>query len=212
LSSLANVSQLTYHRDKQLYHLPLGQGDSRASKPLMHKITHSPYQFITRSAAQTQAVGQRLGQLLQPGQVIALHGELGAGKTRLTQGMAVGLGITSRVTSPTFTLVNEYAIANNSRLVHIDSYRLGENVADSTREAAGLGLEEILDDAHAIVIIEWAARVAALLPPDHLAITLAALQQDESWRQISLTAHGPISSALLQAFVQSIEDQSSSSH
>ena len=96
--------------------------------------------FPTASAAESKALGQRLAHHLQAPIVIALHGDLGAGKTTFTQGIAAGLGIQQRVTSPTFTLVNEYTLENGWRLVHIDSYRLDRG------EAEGIGLEEILDD------------------------------------------------------------------
>ena len=75
------------------------------------------YTTTTHSSTETFALGQRLGRALESGQVVALHGDLGAGKTVLTQGIALGLGITTRVTSPTFTLVSEYQRANGEQLM-----------------------------------------------------------------------------------------------
>lgn len=139
--------------------------------------------FTTASAEETNQLGRQLGAQLQPPILIALHGDLGAGKTTLTQGIAAGLGVHRRITSPTFTLVNEYPLGNGWRLVHIDSYRLNSDEADS------IGLEEILDDEVAIVIIEWAERVAALLPPERIDIQLTSGEDMES-RTVTFSAEG----------------------
>ena len=152
----------------------------------------------------TRAIGERLGQLLKHGQVIALRGDLGAGKTVLTQGIAAGLGVTARVTSPTFTLVNQYRTPDKRELVTIDSYRLGEGSTAAKAEAATLGLEDILAEEKAIVVIEWAERVVALLPPDHLAISLAYGDQATTARHITLTATGPLSAELLKALAEAL--------
>lgn len=149
------------------------------------------YVTETASAAETFALGQRLGKCLQAGQLVALYGELGAGKTVLTQGIAHGLGITERVTSPTFTLVSEYPRNNGEMLIHIDCYRLGSATEqDGSAEAASFGLEEILDRPDAIVIIEWAERVASLLPDDYLQIQLRYSVDTPEKRQITFTARG----------------------
>jgi tRNA threonylcarbamoyladenosine biosynthesis protein TsaE len=157
------------------------------------------YSVHTQSPAETYALGQQLGGLLRPGQVIALHGDLGAGKTVLTQGIAAGLGVTERVTSPTFTLVNRYPAANGFDLVHIDCYRLGDGSVDAAQEASAFGLEEILE-AEAVVVIEWAERVVALLPADHLEITIAQPEGDEQTRQFTFAAGGLRSAKILQTF------------
>lgn len=154
--------------------------------------------LATTTPEATRAIGQQLGQWLKQGQVIALRGDLGAGKTVLTQGIAAGLGVTARVTSPTFTLVNQYWTPDKQEFVHIDSYRLGEGSAAAEAEAATLGLEDILAEEKAIVVIEWAERVAALLPADHLAISLAYADEATTTRHITLTATGPLSAALLK--------------
>ena len=129
--------------------------------------------FVTHSVDETREFGARLGQYLAPGTVVALSGDLGAGKTSLTQGIALGLGIDARVTSPTFTLVNEYDAGNSTRLIHMDSYRLGDSEQMiAVSEAETFGVEEMLDDEDAVVVIEWAERLASVLPPDCLKITI----------------------------------------
>lgn len=153
----------------------------------------------THSTAETFQLGQQLGQIVQTGQVIALHGDLGAGKTVLTQGLANGLGITARVTSPTFTLVSEYLRPNGQWLIHTDCYRLGSPTQeDGALEAAFFGMEELLDRTDAIVVIEWAERVVSLLPPDYLQITLRYDQATPEERQIGFTAHGPQSAQVVK--------------
>lgn len=153
---------------------------------------------ITHSAAETFQIGQHLGQTVQRGQVIALHGDLGAGKTVLTQGLANGLGITARVTSPTFTLVGEYPRPGGGWLIHTDCYRLGSPTQeDGALEAAFFGMEEMLDRPDAIVVIEWAERIASLLPADSLQISLSYEPATPEARQLVFTAHGPQSIQLL---------------
>jgi len=119
------------------------------------------------SLEQTQQFGKIVGRYLEGGDVVALMGELGTGKTALTQSIALGLGIpSSQVSSPTFTLLQIYD--GNPKLVHVDLYRLEE----STSALAELGLHEyFMGDC--IVVIEWANRLAQALPPDHLRIQLS---------------------------------------
>lgn len=153
----------------------------------------------------THEFGQRLGALLAPGQIVALSGDLGAGKTTLTQGIAAGLGIHARITSPTFTLINQYNPGTRRLLlVHIDTYRLGDSSASALAEAANLGLEEILADAvlpdshsdGAIVVIEWAERIATMLPATTLYISLSGLPDDANARIATLTTSSPEVAAL----------------
>ncbi|MCG3150074.1 MAG: tRNA threonylcarbamoyladenosine biosynthesis protein TsaE [Verrucomicrobiae bacterium] len=126
--------------------------------------------IISHSAADTLQFGRQLAATLKPGDVLALSGDLGAGKTCLVKGIAAGLGITQAVTSPTFTLIHEYP-----PLAHVDLYRL-----DS---AAGIGLEDYLD-APWITVIEWADRCAALLPAHTKHIRLTVV--DDTTRQIEV--------------------------
>lgn len=158
----------------------------------------SIYTVETTSAAATWAWGQWLGARLPVPMVVALQGDLGAGKTLLTQGIAAGLGITTPVTSPTFVFVNEYELPNGGLLIHVDSYRLGDNVRVAVNEAATFGLEELITHSDAIVVLEWAELVAPLLPPDHLHIALHHQADDPNRRQLVFTAGGPVGQALLQ--------------
>ncbi len=105
----------------------------------------------------THSWARNLGASLRVPLVVALTGNLGAGKTLVAKGIAAGLGVTAPVTSPTFTLINEYSFPGGI-LFHIDCYRLEKPVDD----AKGLGLEELFDQG--IVLIEWADRIRPLLP------------------------------------------------
>jgi tRNA threonylcarbamoyladenosine biosynthesis protein TsaE len=136
--------------------------------------------FISHSEAQTRRLGARLASLLNPGDVVALVGELGSGKTRWVQGVCRGLKVTDVVNSPTFTLVNEYE--GRWPVYHIDLYRL-----EDTAEMLTIGLEDYLYGA-GITLIEWADRAKDLLPPEHLAIEFHHL--DETKRRIVLQAYG----------------------
>jgi tRNA threonylcarbamoyladenosine biosynthesis protein TsaE len=122
---------------------------------------------ISRSPEQTRKLGQRLGELAQPGDVVLLVGSLGAGKTCLTQGIAWGLGVVDYTTSPSFVLMREYR--GRLPLYHIDLYRL-ERVA----EVADLGLDDYLY-GRGMCVVEWADRALSLMPPEHLLIELTYL-------------------------------------
>jgi tRNA threonylcarbamoyladenosine biosynthesis protein TsaE len=161
----------------------------------------------------THELGRQLGVAVQPGQILALSGDLGAGKTTLTQGIAVGLGISARVTSPTFTLINQYNPgARRLLLIHIDTYRLGDSSASALAEAANLGLDEIfadaaLPDSHsdgAVVVIEWAERIADLLPTDTLYITLVPVASDANARTATLTTNSQEVAALFRLFAPGV--------
>lgn len=136
----------------------------------------------TRNAAGTKALGEKIGKKLQGGEVIALIGELGAGKTCLTQGLALGLGINPReyVTSPSFTLINEYQ--GRLPLYHIDLFRLKDK-----EEVEELGYEEYLY-GEGVTIIEWAEKAEDLLPEEYLRIELTPLDEDR--RRIRLEPFG----------------------
>ena len=125
----------------------------------------------TTSAEQTTALGERLGKLLSPGDVIALFGDLGAGKTTLTRGIAVGLGLAADIHSPTFTLIHEHP--GPTPLYHVDLYRLASEL-----EVETLGLEEYIY-SDGVTIIEWADRMTSMLPNDRLDITLRMLGDTE---------------------------------
>ncbi|MCJ7792791.1 MAG: tRNA (adenosine(37)-N6)-threonylcarbamoyltransferase complex ATPase subunit type 1 TsaE [Candidatus Marinimicrobia bacterium] len=116
-------------------------------------------EVITKSAAETQSLGQKIGLDLKPGCLLALYGELGSGKTTFIQGLAKGLGIKKRILSPTFVFIRPYPLSSKGTFYHVDLYRINK-----VSEAAGLGLEEIFADPEAITVIEWAERIKPILP------------------------------------------------
>jgi tRNA threonylcarbamoyladenosine biosynthesis protein TsaE len=151
-----------------------------------------PVEFISHSAAQTQRAGSALAQLLQPGDIIWLEGELGAGKTTFTKGIAQGLGVTGYVNSPTFTLVNEYQ--GRLPVYHLDCYRL-----ESGREALDFGIEEYLY-GEGVTIIEWPERIREILPPEYLRVQLRYVTDTK--RSLRLEPSGQRYITLVQEFKQ----------
>lgn len=145
---------------------------------------------ISHSETQTRRLGARLADMLNPGDVLALVGELGTGKTRWVQGVCQGLGITEPVISPTFTLVNEYQ--GRLPVFHIDLYRLA-----SAPEALTFGLEDYLYD-DGVTLIEWADRAANLLPAQYLTIEMHHM--DETKRRIVLRPQGERFVELLKVY------------
>jgi tRNA threonylcarbamoyladenosine biosynthesis protein TsaE len=140
-----------------------------------------PVTIVCDSPAATLAFGARLGALLVCGDIVALQGELGTGKTQLAAGIAAGLGASEAVTSPTFVVIQHY----HGRLPihHADLYRLDDPV-----ELAGIGLEELLD-GDGVCLIEWPERAGERLPAEHLSIVCAWLGPAE--RAFTLGGTGP---------------------
>lgn len=136
---------------------------------------------LAPTADDTRAVGAALAELLAPGDVVALTGELGAGKTTFVQGAASGLGVTDPVVSPTFVLVRQYA--GRVPVAHVDVYRL-----DRVQEVLDLGIEDLLDEGW-VVFVEWGDVVEGLYPASHLVVELT-LAEGEA-RRVRLTGHGP---------------------
>ena len=132
---------------------------------------------VSRSAGETQALGERLGSRLGRGDVVACIGPLGAGKTCFLQGLARGLGVTADVTSPTFVLVNQYR--GRVPVYHVDAYRTG-----SLTELVDVGLEEMLH-GEGVTIVEWADKLLPLLPPRTVTATIEGLGDEP--RQIDLS-------------------------
>lgn len=141
--------------------------------------------YVTNSPAETEALGQRLAERLQPGDVIAYTGDLGAGKTAFTRGLARGLGITERITSPTFTIVNEYQ-GGRLPLFHFDMYRLG-----SSEELYEIGWEDYLARG-GVCAVEWSENVREALPPDAVTVTIARCPENDSWRSITIAGGEPL--------------------
>lgn len=135
---------------------------------------------VSHSLAQTQRLGARLGELLQGGELILLDGDLGTGKTSLTQGIAEGLGVRTVVSSPTFTLLKEYE--GRLPLYHFDLYRL-----DDVTEMLDLGFEEYFE-SNGVCVVEWANKAESLWPSEHLQIRLKMVS--ETKRGILLIGQG----------------------
>jgi tRNA threonylcarbamoyladenosine biosynthesis protein TsaE len=145
--------------------------------------------LTTHSPEETRELGRKLGQLLSPGDLLCLQGDLGAGKTTLTQGIAAGWGSADAVSSPTFVMVNLYRAADETPLYHMDAYRI-----ESLPEAAQLGLDDML--AEGALIVEWPERIKPLLPKERLWLTLTHISETE--RQLEISANGTRHETLLQ--------------
>lgn len=145
------------------------------------------------SLSEMLAFGKRVGELLQGGEVLVLVGDIGAGKTTFTKGVAQGLGIHETVQSPTFTISRRYDARDGLELIHYDFYRLSE---------AGImraELSEALADARVITVIEWGQIVEDVLPRD--VVTIAIHSPSEEERTLDITAGGEISQRLLGELV-----------
>ena len=154
-------------------------------------------QIITSTAAM-QRLGQVIGRSLKGGEVIELVGDIGAGKTMLTKGVAKGLDITEPVQSPTFTISRVYQSPGGLTLAHYDFYRLGE---------AGIMAEEIHEvtmQQQTVTVVEWAGAVEQVLPADRLTARILAI--DEQSRRVILSAGGPTSQTLLAAISAADEE------
>ena len=136
-------------------------------------------EYLTHNESETEDLGTRLAGVLAPGAVVAYRGGLGMGKTAFTRGLARGLGYPGRVTSPTFTIVNEYE-GGRLPLFHFDMYRLG-----SADELFDIGWEDYLDRG-GVCAVEWSEQVEDALPPETVFVTLARHPQDPSWRSITV--------------------------
>lgn len=134
--------------------------------------------IISHSPSETMDYGQRLAAELRAGDVLALTGDLGAGKTCLVKGIARGLGILQEITSPTFTLINEY-VGGRLPLYHVDLYRL-----DSAEQALQIGLDDYLG-RDGVTVIEWAEKVESLLPPTTRRLRIEFIADNS--RRITLT-------------------------
>ncbi len=131
--------------------------------------------LISHSAAETEALGEKFGRAAQLGLVIALSGDLGAGKTQFVKGLARGLGISARVHSPTFTLVNEYG-GGRLKLFHLDLYRL-----ETPAQILSAGVGEFLSP-DGVSVIEWAERIGNE--------ELRMKNEENKWRQVKIEIAG----------------------
>lgn len=161
-----------------------------------HPTRCGDWYFESRSEADTQQLGQCLGRVVGPGCVIALNGSLGAGKTRLVQSIAEEMGADRKtVNSPTFILIQEYA--GKFPIYHADTYRLRDS-----DEFLELGVEELFD-AGGVCLIEWADRVADVLPQDHLRVDIEITGTES--RRFVFHGAGPLSATLLSQLRTAME-------
>ena len=135
-------------------------------------------EYMSHSPEETEQIGEMLGKRLSGGTVLALRGGLGMGKTAFTRGLARGLGYTGRVTSPTFTIVNEYDGA--TPLFHFDMYRL-----DGEDDLFDIGWDDYLARG-GVCAVEWSERIDSALPPDTLTVSIARGERDND-RIITVT-------------------------
>lgn len=150
------------------------------------------FQRTTHAPEETQRIAERLASMLEPGDIVTLSGDLGAGKTTFTQGLAKGLGVEDSVGSPTFTLIREYD--GRIPLYHMDVYRLGEQAG-----AEDLGIDEYLY-GDGVSVIEWAEYIRSLLPEDYLQVTIR--KTGESDRQIIIVGEGKRSAGVIEELNQ----------
>lgn len=157
-------------------------------------LSMAPVTFVTSSDQETIRLGRRLGNVLSKGDVVGLAGELGSGKTWFAKGLALGLGIGTDmvVTSPSFTLVNEYE--GEHPFYHMDLYRL-----DSLSDVQSIGLEEYLND-ESIVAIEWADRWPEILPEGAVTVKLVII--DDHRREITFSGQHPRALEIIRRFEQ----------
>jgi tRNA threonylcarbamoyl adenosine modification protein YjeE len=145
----------------------------------------APFLTVTSStAAGTAALGAALAPWLEPGDVLLLHGDLGAGKTTLAKGIAAALGVEAVVSSPSFGLVNEYALNSGTgaaRLHHLDLYRIDEDELDS------IGFAELVASPDAVTLVEWPERAGHHLPDRYLLVEIVAT--GEGQRRFGFVAH-----------------------
>lgn len=144
-------------------------------------------EYITHSPAETEAVGEALAKTLRPGTVLAFRGDLGAGKTAFTRGLGRGLGCTERVTSPTYTIVNEYT-SGRLPLFHFDMYRLS-----SEEDLFDIGWEDYLDRG-GLCVVEWSERVSGALGSP-VTVTIEKIPGSDQQRKITIEGvpHGNLS-------------------
>ena len=136
-------------------------------------------EFFSHSPDETEAIAQRLAAHLSPGDVIAYEGGLGMGKTAFTRGLARGLGYGGHVTSPTFTIVNEYE-GSRLPLFHFDMYRLS-----GPDDLFDIGWEDYLDRG-GVCAVEWSEMVSDALPPETIYVRISRSAEHDSWRTITI--------------------------
>jgi tRNA threonylcarbamoyladenosine biosynthesis protein TsaE len=156
-------------------------------------LREGEFDLISHSAEQTRRLGARLGALLQPGDVICLSGDLGAGKTAFAAGIGAGWGAKIPITSPTFNLVHEHERESDAQILyHLDCYRI-----HSAGDALTIGLDDILS-GRGPVVVEWPEHIEAVLPGERLWIELRVIEPTR--RNFVFDATGAQYETLLEAF------------
>ena len=140
-------------------------------------------EFISHSEEETEKFAGQLAASLPPGSVLALSGDLGAGKTVFSRGFAHGLGIAEPVSSPTYTIIQEYQRPGGGWFFHMDLYRIGD-----ARSALDFGIDEYLEDPTAWCIIEWAERITGILPASTIHLQIDILPGDSRKFSINPTS------------------------
>ncbi|MBI4268514.1 tRNA (adenosine(37)-N6)-threonylcarbamoyltransferase complex ATPase subunit type 1 TsaE [Candidatus Uhrbacteria bacterium] len=139
-------------------------------------VTHGDKknEIMTNSDEETQKIGEKIAESLKGGEVLALSGDLGAGKTTFTKGLAKGLGVEEIVTSPTFVLMNVYSARRGriTEFTHIDCYRL-----EHSSDFSGIGAQEYMNDPDVVVAIEWPERIEKILPKGIMRIFFQVLPE-----------------------------------
>ena len=154
-------------------------------------LDQKDFECISRSAEQTRRLGMHLGTLLHKGDVILLQGDLGAGKTTFTQGLASGWGSQETALSPTFVLINQYSRPDGEHFFHLDAYRL-----NSPTDAEDLDLDAIL--AEGVLVVEWPERIRAALPKEVLTLRFNWVADEQ--RSMLMEPSGAHYQALVKAF------------
>jgi tRNA threonylcarbamoyladenosine biosynthesis protein TsaE len=161
----------------------------------MAVIEKGSFEVISRSPTQTRRIGMRLGEMLEPGDVIGLEGNLGAGKTTLVQGIASGWGSYDSVSSPTYVLVNVYRRLDRKQLFHLDAFRL-----TSPEEAIDLDIDAMLNQGP--LLVEWADRIEEALPEEYLWINMRFINDEQ--RDFIVHARGDRHKNLLERFREEV--------
>jgi tRNA threonylcarbamoyladenosine biosynthesis protein TsaE len=147
----------------------------------------APVTLVSRSPEETRSIAARVAALLRPGDVVLLHGDLGAGKTTFAQGLGAALGVVDFIQSPTFTLVNDYATQPGAHGIdvvhHLDLYRLeGDDELDS------IGYDDFLAPADGVSVVEWPERAAGRLPAEGLVVAFEFVPAGRSIAVAALAA------------------------
>ncbi|MFW5986444.1 MAG: tRNA (adenosine(37)-N6)-threonylcarbamoyltransferase complex ATPase subunit type 1 TsaE [Halanaerobiales bacterium] len=148
--------------------------------------------YISKTVQDTERFGRKIGEMVEPGQIILLDGELGAGKTLMAQGICEGLSVDEDVTSPTYRLINEYE--GDLPVYHMDLYRL-----EDVEEVYQLGFEEYIE-RNGVVIVEWPDLIYDLLPPSYIYIKIYITEN--MWRKIEIDAVGRKAARLKEGLEQ----------